>query len=74
MPTRVLVPGATGFLGSNILKALLRRPELELVAACRTPARLLPQFKGEVRAADLLDPNYRRAIFENIDVVCHAGT
>lgn len=74
MPTRVLVTGATGFLGSNILKALMRRPELVLVAACRTPAKLLREFDGEVRAGDLLDPNYRRAIFENIDVVCHAGT
>ena len=32
---RVLVTGTTGFLGSNVLKALMARPELEAIAACR---------------------------------------
>lgn len=71
---RVLVTGATGFLGSNILRALMARPDVEPIAACRTPAKLLPQFTGEVRRGDLLDASYRRSVVENIDVVCHAGT
>lgn len=72
--TRVLVTGATGFLGSTILKALMQRPDVEPVAACRTPERLVPEFSGETRPGDLLDPDYRRSVVEGIDVICHAGT
>ena len=71
---RVLVTGATGFLGRNILKSLLAHPEITPIAACRTPAKLLSGFNGEVRAGDLRDPDYRRSVVENVDVVCHAGT
>ena len=71
---RVLVTGATGFLGRNILRALLARPEVTPVAACRTPAKLLAGFNGEVREGDLLDAGYRRSVVGDVDVVCHAGT
>lgn len=75
---RVLVTGATGFLGRNILmnilKALMANGELDVIAACRSPANLIPEFKGEVRKGDLLDQNYRLTLFENIDVACGAGT
>ncbi|MFV2103027.1 NAD-dependent epimerase/dehydratase family protein [Micromonospora sp. LOL_024] len=72
--TRVLVTGATGFLGRNILAALAARPNVTLVAACRTPDRLPPAFTGEARVGDLRDPGYRKAVVDSIDVVCHAGT
>jgi nucleoside-diphosphate-sugar epimerase len=71
---RVLVTGATGFLGRNVLAALMARPEVTIVAACRTPDRLLPGFAGEVRAGDLRDPTYRHQVVQGIDVVCHTGT
>ena len=72
--TRVLVTGATGFLGSNILKAMSRNDSIECVAACRQPAKLYTGYQGEVRAGDLTDADYRKAVVENVDVVCHAGT
>ena len=71
---KVLVTGATGFLGSNILLALMTHHDLVAVAACRRPAALRRDFAGEVREGDLLDPAYRRDVVKDIDVVCHAGT
>lgn len=71
---RVLVTGVTGFLGSNILNALMKHPEMELIAACRRPEKLVGGFSGEVRVGDLMDARYRRSVVRGIDVICHAGT
>jgi len=72
--TRVLVTGATGFLGGNILKTIWRNPRIECIAACRKPAKLSPQFGGETRVGDLLDAGYRREFVRGVDAICHAGT
>jgi len=69
--TTVLVTGATGFVGSYALEALARRPGLKLVAACRDPARLPPNFSGQVCAGDLRDADSRQRLLDGIDVVCH---
>jgi len=71
---RVLVTGATGFLGRNLLAALTAQPTVVPVAACRDRHKLPPAFAGEIREGDLLDPAYRHSVVEEIDVVCHAGT
>jgi nucleoside-diphosphate-sugar epimerase len=70
----VLLTGATGFLGGHILAALRHEDEFEVVAACRTPARLPDWFEGEVRQGDLTDPAYRQSLFDDIDIVLHVGT
>ena len=73
-PRRVLVTGATGFLGRNVLAALGASAEVEPIAACRTPSKLASAFGGEVRSGDLRDPDYRRTVVKDVDVICHAGT
>jgi nucleoside-diphosphate-sugar epimerase len=71
---KVLVTGATGFLGGNIIKAMEGNPQIEIIAACRNRNKLHAHFTGEVREGDLLDAAYRRSVTKDIDVVCHAGT
>jgi nucleoside-diphosphate-sugar epimerase len=71
---RVLVTGATGFLGGNIIRAMTANPKIVCIAACRNRAKLAANFSGEVRVGDLLDPDYRRTVSKDIDVICHAGT
>ncbi|MDP1680688.1 MAG: NAD-dependent epimerase/dehydratase family protein [Burkholderiales bacterium] len=73
-PKCVLVTGATGFLGGNVLKALMAQPKVEVVAACRSCAKLPAAFKGEVRIGDLLNPAYRRDVVQGVDVICHAAS
>ena len=70
---RVVVTGATGFLGKGILAALARR-DVEVIAACRTPDKLPPGFVGRVLVGDLTDPGYRAELAEAGDAIAHAGT
>jgi nucleoside-diphosphate-sugar epimerase len=72
MAKTVLVTGATGFAGSHILEALMGVEGLNVIAACRDKHKLLPGFDGEVREGNMSDTGYRKAVVENVDVVCNA--
>lgn len=51
----------------------IQHDELEIVAACRDPSKLLPSYKGEVRAGDLRDEDYLDRLLVNVDVICHTA-
>lgn len=72
--TTVLVTGASGFLGKNILNAFNNNAEVNVIAACRNKSRLPESFTGDVREGDLRDPDYLNGMLQDIDVICHAGT
>ncbi|MHB8536056.1 MAG: NAD-dependent epimerase/dehydratase family protein [Sulfuricaulis sp.] len=72
-PLRILVTGATGFLGKNVLKALAMQPNIELIAACRRREKLPRNFNRETRVGNLMDANYRREVVKDVDVICNAG-
>lgn len=70
---KLLVTGANGFVGSHVLAALQQSKDIQVVAACRDADKLPDRFNYEVRAGDLRDAGYRKALLEDIDVVCHAA-
>lgn len=73
-PPRILVLGASGYIGRNIVRALLRAPSARIVLGVRRPERLDAEAAScELRVGDLRDPAYRASVFEGIDVVCFAA-
>lgn len=69
---RILITGATGFVGSHVLEAMLPLQGVELIVACRDPSRVIPAYKGEVRIGDLRDESYRQQLCQGVDVIIHA--
>jgi nucleoside-diphosphate-sugar epimerase len=72
---KILITGANGFVGSHVLQSLMaiQHDDVEIVAACRNPRKLIPAYRGEVRVGDLRDADYLDRLLINIDVVCHTA-
>jgi nucleoside-diphosphate-sugar epimerase len=69
---RVVVLGASGFLGSAISRALARRPiDLRLVARRAAPVPANPVARVEVRATNLTDPGALSSAVAGADVIVH---
>jgi nucleoside-diphosphate-sugar epimerase len=69
---RVVVLGASGFLGSAISRALARRPiDLRLVARRETPVPADAVARVEVLAANLTEPGVLASAVDGADVIVH---
>jgi nucleoside-diphosphate-sugar epimerase len=69
---KVLIVGATGFVGSHALEAISADEATEIIAACRNKNRLPQNFKGEARIGDIHDELYLASLFDGVDTVCNA--
>jgi nucleoside-diphosphate-sugar epimerase len=69
---KVLITGATGFVGSHALEAVSADGSNQVIAACRDKNRLPAGFEGEVREGDIHDEAYTASLFEDVDTVCNA--
>ena len=72
MEKKVVVTGATGFVGSHVLEALANVEHVHVIAVCRDRQKLIPGFKGEVREGDMRDASFRKAAVQGADILCNA--
>lgn len=71
---RCLVTGATGFVGSNLVRSLLAAGhEVIATGAPGSTTRYLQDLPLEIRLADLLDPSQLPALVKGCDWVFHVA-
>lgn len=71
-PSRVLVTGASGFIGRHVVKALLDNSYM-VVAHCnkRKPPLEIANRCERVLSGDLFDANLMQEALRNVHIVCH---
>ena len=70
---RILVTGASGFIGSHLIDVLSKENKYEIAVLARNPEKIknLEEKGVEVRIGDLTDKKSLRGVTKNIDVVVH---
>lgn len=72
---KVLVLGATGFVGTHVAKALQEYKEIEMVLGYRDHSKLDKALKSEAhRIGDIRDETYVQGLFEGIDIVINLAS
>ncbi len=72
---KVLVTGATGFLGGRLVECMLGDPRFDLVAMAHRPGRAVRLVRHQVAIAwaDLLDPSQLAPALVGVDAVVHCA-
>lgn len=76
MKTKVLVCGATGFIGRNMVEQLARRPDLEIVAVRHNRQEYSVDFAANPivwHQADLRSPSDVSRVTDGVDVIIQAA-
>ena len=70
---RILVTGATGFIGTHIVNALLNKNKYEVVALARNPdkAKKLEEIGVEVKFGDITNKKSIEGVTKDIDTIIH---
>ena len=74
MPHTVLVTGATGFVGSHVAEALVRRGDtVRALVRAGADTAFLEMLGVAIVRGDLTEPESLKSAVEGIDVVVHCG-
>lgn len=71
--TRIIITGATGFIGINLLMKLKELGNYYIISIIRDPSKavLIKQWTDEIKLADLNDTASLKGIFEGAQVCIH---
>lgn len=70
---RVLVTGATGFVGSTLVRALIRKTGIDVVGVVRSPDATLPKGAATFRVDGLTPEQDWGAVLPGTDAVVHCA-
>lgn len=73
MPKKILVTGATGFLGRSLVQHFATFPDISIVAPLRNVRGKLPEIVTVTRVSDISDDTDWRESLTGVDVVVHAA-
>lgn len=71
---KILITGASGFVGSHLLKALSNYSDIHIIASFRDKTKVPNWFNGEVKIGDLRDIEYIKNLLKEIDIVAHCAS
>jgi predicted dehydrogenase len=72
---KILIVGGTGFVGSNLARALLARGEsVHVLSRTTEKATQLAAAGAEIRLGDLTVPETLKGVAEGMDIVFHLGS
>lgn len=75
MSEKIVVTGATGFVGSHILEYFEKsKTDAEVIAACRNKKRLNANYSENAIEGDLKDSKTIEQIAKKADTICHAAS
>lgn len=69
---KILITGASGFVGSHVLEVLQDDASVKLRIACRDQKKLPVAFQGDIQCGNLYNKEYRENILKDIEVLINA--